>query len=191
MNWRHFLTKMLKCCYGISSRCENHEHILMFDYDNIEKDQIIKHLKKLQKEYGFSNFYLITTTNGYNAICLDKLVFGLIYSLGMDVSSPADRQFFKIANARGYYTLRFDIDKRLDMILGSSNKKYDKSLAHKLFLEWFFDTNIKNDKTFDENKNLILVQYPSLKNGYHAQKLEDYVTELKITKKRGLVHGIS
>lgn len=190
MIWRLSLTQTLKCCYGISSRCENYEHIIMLDYDRTTKDEVIEHIKRLQKEYGLSDFYLINTTNGFNAVCLDKLVFGLIYSLGMDVTSPADREFFRIANIRNYFTLRFDIDKRLDMILKSSSKKYDKSFAHKKFLEWFFDVQINQDKTFDENTNLVLVQYPSIKNGYHMQRIEDYVTDLKFQKKRGLHRGI-
>ena len=89
--------------------------------------------------------------------------------------SPADRDFFVYGFKRQYYVLRFDIDKRLVCILCNDSKKYTKSFAHKLFLEWFFDIVIR-DSNFDDNDRIDIIQYPSRKNGFHyvSKELPSY-----------------
>lgn len=163
--------KMIKCCYGISSKADNNNgHIFMIDYDGIGIDSVIDHLKQVQKEFNLSDIFVIKSTNGYNALSLDILFPSLIYSIGVSVESPADRNFFKYGFDRGYYTLRMDQDKTLHSILYNKSMTYDKSMAHKLFLEWFFDIYIDSDYCFNDNKTLNIIQYPSGKDGYHFCK---------------------
>lgn len=160
--------------------------MLMYDFDGVSLATVKTFIEHIQKEYGLDEFYIIQSTHGYNAICINKIAFGLIYSIGNSVFSPADRDFLRLANRRGYYTIRFDSDKKLVETMKNNSNKYDKSLAHALFLEWFFDIKIKREKTFDENTDLIIVQYSSQKNGYHTQFIEDYVTELNLLRARGV-----
>lgn len=171
------MNKMFKCCYGVSSKAGANEHTLFLDYDHIGLESVKTHLFYLQNEYSFSDIYIIKSTNGYNAICLDKIPLYLIFTLGNSVIAPVDRNFIKYGFQRGYYTLRFDNDKQLIEVLKSDNKKYDKSFAHKVFLEWFFRIKIDFDNTFDENTKLSIIQYPSTKNGYHIvpKELPNYM----------------
>ena len=175
--------KWVKCCYGISSKAdEKHGHVFMIDYDNVALDVVEVHLRQLQKTFGFSDFFIIESTHGFNAICLDIVSIGLIYSIGMSVESPADRDFFVYGFNRGYYTLRFDCDKILVKVLKNNSKKFEKSLCHKLFLEWYFDIYIDSDYRFNNVTSLKIIQYPSNKNGYHYvnKQLPSYLVGLKV-----------
>jgi hypothetical protein len=162
--------RMFKCCYGISSKADkNGGNALFLDYDKVTYEIVIEHLRYIQEEYSLSNIYLIKSTNGFNAVCLDVLPLSLCYAIGIDVMSPCDRPFFKYGYDRGYYTLRFDCDKTFFGIVRSDNNRYLKSLAHKNFLNWFFDPDlfIPPDDKFNGYSKVNLVQFPSDKDGYH------------------------
>ena len=172
--------KVVKCSYGVSSQCDHRaEHIFMIDYDGVSLENVREHLKYIQKELGLSTIFIIKSKHGYNALSLDKLPISLIYSYGTNILSPADRDFFKYGYGRNYYVLRFDQDKEIVEILPSDSKKYKKSEAHRIFMEFFFGLNIDYDNSFDDNQNIIFVQYPSNKNGYHDQEKLNYVEDLK------------
>lgn len=162
---------MFKCCYGISSKADQYEHVFMMDYDGYGLESVVNHLKLIQQEFNMSNIYIIESTNGYNAICLDTMALSLIYQIGNDIYSIADKDFVKYGFERGYYTLRFDEDKRLIRVLERRNERR-KSTAHALFLQWFFNIDIDFDKTFNENTKIKVIQYPSNKNGYHLFEKE-------------------
>lgn len=164
-------TVQVKVCYGISSRIDRYSHVVMMDYDDVSLEDVLLHTIQMQKEYDLSDFYIIKSTHGYNSICLDMLPLGLIYSIGIDIQSPADRDFFKYGFNRKYFVLRFDCDKQLLGIVTNDSKKYTKSLAHKKFLEWFFDILIR-DNNFDDNEKIDIIQYPSNKNGFHLVNKE-------------------
>ena len=164
-------TVQVKVCYGISSEVDRYSHVIMLDYDNISLEDVLLHIIQMQKEYDFSDFYVIKSTNGFNVMCLDMLPFSLIYSIGMNIESPADRDFFKAGFDRQQFTLRFDCDKTLLGIVTNNSKKYTKSLAHKKFLEFFFDILI-HDSNFDDNNKIDIIQFPSNKDGYHLVNKE-------------------
>lgn len=163
---------MLKCCYGISSQVNQFEHIFMIDYDHVDLKDITMHLIDLQQDYGLSDIYIIESTHGYNAVSLDCLPISLIYNIGMRVDCPGDRQFFRYGFNRGYYTMRFDKDKKLIGILKSKNHFYEKSIQHKKFLEWFFGITITIDDKFIDGNTIDVIQYPSTKNGFHLQECD-------------------
>lgn len=169
------MQQQLKCCYGISSKVDRYHHVFMIDYDNISLKDVLEHLIYIQKKFGLSDFYVIESTHGYNAICLDCMPISLIYNIGIQVDSPGDRKFFKIGLKQDFYTLRFDNDKKLVSILRSKNCFYEKSFQHKKFLEWFFDIDIP-DSNFIDKDGLTVIQYHSNKNGYHLVDCvkEDY-----------------
>ena len=170
----------INCCYGISSECDNFQHVLMMDYDGISLNTVKEHLKYIQKDYDLSDIYIIKSKHGYNAISLDKMQLSIIYHLGISVFSPTDRNFFKYGFERQYYVLRFDNDKELVEILKNNSSKYEKSLAHKLFLEFFFNMKI-NCNNLGHNTKLKIIQYPSYKNGFHSvpKNVDGYIDDLK------------
>lgn len=60
---------------GISSMCDDMKHILFLDYDNMQKDLVLKELLDMQDRFKLTPFYLFTTKEGnYHAICLTKLM---------------------------------------------------------------------------------------------------------------------
>ena len=90
-----------------------------------------------------------------------------------------DRDFVLYGYDRGYYTLRFDRDKKLEKIFNSVNHKFQKSNAHREFIEWFFDIDITKDIYFDCNHKFDVIQYPSDKNGYHVQRVKNCMELMK------------
>ena len=165
------MKQQVKCCYGISSKVEKNGHVIMFDFDGVSYDHVVNYLDNVMKKYDFSDFYIIKSEHGYNAICLDIIPLSLIYSIGIAIKSPADRNFFIYGFKRDYLVLRFDNDKALLGVLKNDSRKYEKSMAHKMFLEWFFDIRI-TDSNFNDITKLDIIQYPSNKNGYHLQDKE-------------------
>jgi len=159
-------TVQVKVCYGVSSKIDQYNHVIMLDYDNVDLKDVLIHVIEMQKQYNLSDFYIIKSTHGFNVICLDMLPISLICSIGNAIESPADRDFFKYGADRQYLTLRFDCDKELLGIVTNKSKAYIKSLAHKKFLEFYFDILI-HDSNFDDNDKIDIIQYPSNKNGYH------------------------
>jgi len=156
-----------KCCYGVSSITKDNRHVFMLDYDNAFYSDVYNDLLELQSLYNLSDIYIIKSTNGYNAICLDKITLNLVYNFGIH-SSMIDQHFIKYGFKRGYYVLRFDNDKKIKTVLPNTSIKYEKSKPHAQFLNMFFGTKIKYDNdNFDKNSKLDLIQYPSDKNGYH------------------------
>jgi hypothetical protein len=174
------MKKNFKCCYGISSKTDA-GNILMFDYDQKDLYNFRQYLLYIQKSYNLSNIYIMSSKHGYNAICLDVMPLYIIYNIGIDILSPCDKNFFKYGYRRGYFTLRFDIDKKLIEILKSENRLYEMSIGHKLFLEWFFSIKIENCNKFNYSSKITIIQYPSNKNGYHSidKELPDYLEVLK------------
>lgn len=173
-------------CYGISSKADDkHGHVIFWDYDDNDFLIFLKYLERMQKMYNLSDIYIIKSTNGYNALCLDIVNAGVIFDMGTNVFSPCDRDFYKYGYQRGYYTLRFDRDKILENVLISHNTPtYKKSFAHKVFLEWFFASDnlkIDYDNFFNDYTKLKIIQYPSKKNGFHTvdKDLPNYFDVLK------------
>ena len=156
-----------KYCYGVSSRAIENKHVFMIDFDNVSFKTVTEYLIHVQNKMDFSDIYIIETKNGYNAICLDKIPFLYIPYLGNSVFSPADRSFLRFGFKRGYYVLRFGSDKKLVAVLKNKSTRYEKSLAHKKFLEWFFDISIECYPV-DGNTMLDIVRYHSDKHGFHV-----------------------
>lgn len=173
------MVKKIDCCYGISSLVPNDgKHIFMIDYDHVSFYSIVEDLHRIQAVYGLSDIYVIESTNGYNALSFDKLPLKLNYEIGIQ-SILTDRDFVLYGFDRGYYTLRFDKDKKLERVLPTTFNKFPKSNAHREFMEWFFKKDIKKDSLFDDNKKLDIIQYPSDKNGYHVQKIRSCMELVK------------
>jgi hypothetical protein len=170
---------LLKCCYGITSKANENEiqgHCLFLDYDKKDRACVIEHLNYIQYEYHLSDIFVIKSTNGFNAVVLDVLPLAECLRIMIDVSSPIDRDFATYGFNRGYYTLRFGSDKELFMIIPSAKRSYERSLAHKKFLEFFFGIQIKDDGSFNDFTKLGIIQFPSDKDGYHytGRVIPDY-----------------
>lgn len=163
-------SKIMKCCYGISSDAGlkgQFGHTFFADADHVKPSEFIAWLKKVQDEWGLSNIYVIRTEHGLNACSCDIMPLLHIGDIQNRIDSPCDRDFFKYNSARGYLTLRFGHDKELLCILPSMSRKYVKSNALRLFLNWYFDIEIEPMGRFNMTTKVTIVQYCSDKNGHH------------------------
>jgi hypothetical protein len=162
------MKQKVRCCYGISSKVQNsNKHIFMMDYDNKNINDIIIDLKRIQENIYLSEIYIIKSMNGFNALSIDCIMPYRIFTEGNDNLSCCDRKFVIQGNKQGFYTLRFGSDKKLYKILPSFSDIHEKSLAHKLFLEWFFDIKINNNTNINEMPNINIIRYSNSKYGYH------------------------
>ena len=175
------MKQIYKYCYGITSKTNTqqvYDHVFMMDFDGVNLKTVTEYLSSLQQQHDIGTIYIIKTKNGYNAIGLDKLPLVFIYQWGQTCYSPCDRVFLKLGLERNKFILRFGSDKKLVSELRNDSHKYEKSLAHKKFLEWFFDIDIDNCYPVDGNTMLEIVRYHSDKHGYHIMR-KDYGKEEK------------
>jgi len=162
------MKKILKTCFGISSLCNDKKHVLFYDADcehsKLNLFKVENDIRKMQICGNLSTFYILKSTNGYNAFCLDKLDLQLIHNLLSTYGSMVDGDFIKYGFKRGYYTLRIDKDKKFLKELLSYNLK-KKSKGHKILFEQYFHMLIENDG-FDNSKHIDIIRYPSKKDGF-------------------------
>lgn len=156
---------MNKTCLAISSLCNDNQHILMLDIDeNISLEEVLMYCTPIINKYNLSDIYVINSTKGYNLFSLDKLPFNFIKMIGQEFPI-FDKQFLVFGYRRGYYDLRLGVDKKY-ITKVDGNKYVNKSNAHRLFFNWFFDLNIENDAFFDHETKIGIVEYESEKYGY-------------------------
>lgn len=150
---------------GITSYCKDSKHVLFFDFDGNELDEIVFQLKKLQEYYILSNFYIFENDkpNSYHAICLDK--FGLYEAIEIIVQTSADYGFKRapLRYALKKWVLRCDEKgsrakpKHL-FTLKTNNNRYEKSNAHRNFLKMNYGIRI-GKKGFDKEDELDCFEY--------------------------------
>lgn len=163
-------TKILKTI-GINSICQDGYNIIMLDYDINKKDTnsiqfMIDEITNLIVKYRLSNFYLIESTNGYNAFCIDKITINLLKQIFNDCPL-VDKMFKKLSIKKGYSTIRIGSDKEYKLTIGFSCRStlYIKSKVHANALIYYFGVPIKNIKPFDNSTFVKLCKYENLKYG--------------------------
>lgn len=157
--------KYSKVCFGITSRCFDNKHILFFDYDIKNINVVSAELEYLQKLFGLSYIYIISTDNGFNAFCLDKFSFNdiiVIYSRCEVIC----QDFVKYCIKRGYFTLRMSKYKKLCSIIKSNSFIHEKSNAHKKFFKDIMVYHFNDSNNFDTSQTVVLESYGSNKHGY-------------------------
>lgn len=172
---------LIKACYGISSLCIDESnkdskalnllkdnHVIYYDVDISKrvgnKTRIISELRLLQIKYNLGNFYILESTHGYNAFCIDKIPFILLKNIFSD-SFFVDKNFVKYGLKRGYFTLRLGEDKKyIGFVENPSSNQ--KSLIHKIVFSTLWDIPIELNNC-DKNRLCDIIRFPSDKNGHH------------------------
>ncbi len=146
--------------HGITSRCYGGAHVLFFDYDGLEFEEMIEELDFLIQEFQLSTFYLFKNDRekSFHAICLDK--FSLYEAIDIISRTSADKGFKKapILFKQKRWILRvLPKNKRKKPefigIIKSHYSEYQTSTAHKLFIEEHYGLKlpkIKNEDGFDK-----------------------------------------
>lgn len=158
----------LKTCFGISSECNDGKHILFLDYDKKELPKIIDELKTFQMIYTLSDFYILSTENGYNVICLDKFDFSDLLDI-YEHSKLIDSKFVRYCRIRRHFTLRMDGSKKMEFVLTSTNKYRQKSNAHRIFFRDVMNYNIIDGSKFDRETSIYLESFFSRKHGIYLK----------------------
>ena len=57
---------------GVASATEDNKDILLIDYDNTEKEVILRDYRLIQERFHLPQSYLFKTNNGYHVACLIK-----------------------------------------------------------------------------------------------------------------------
>lgn len=118
----------------------------------------------MQKLFNLSTFYIITTENGYNAFCLDKITLKQLLDV-YKASYFVCQDFVKYCLNRGHFTLRINAEKQLILIVYSNSKTFIKSNAHKEFFKTIFDYHFNNNSCFDNDTKIIWDSWESIKHG--------------------------
>ena len=143
----------------ISSYCGNGEHIIIWDFDQIEMYDILKALSKIQDFHGLGSIYIFKSVWGYNALCLDKIFVEEVYNIKY-YTRWADYWHTKIGYEQGNWSFKINSDKYFFKILLPTKNHKDRvqSNAHKIFLQKYFDINSFEGK-FDNSNDVIIESY--------------------------------
>lgn len=107
--WRLYigLTHSVKV-KGVNSNLPDRRHILMWDFDNKEGEDVINSLVAIQKKFKLSRIFLLNTglDGHYHAYCFKAISWAMaLYILAS--TKHLDSTYFKIGIIRGFYTLRY------------------------------------------------------------------------------------
>lgn len=124
----------------------------------------MQEIEKLQFIYNLSDFYILSTENGYNAFCLDKLPFNDLLVI-YEQSKLICKDFIKYCTKRNHFTLRMSGYKELIFIVTSKNCNFQKSNAHKYFFNNIMNYDFNSIKKFDTETIIKVESYNSTKHG--------------------------
>jgi len=92
---------------GVNSILDDKKHILLWDFDDVEEQEVWASLKHIQKKEHLPTIYLLHTSNGnhYCAYCFKRCDWWTCKRI--IASTPyTDEEYFKYGVNRGYFTLR-------------------------------------------------------------------------------------
>ena len=148
---------------GYTNRTEDGLYIITLDYDNLDQDDVINDIRRLQYEFALSDFYVFNSGNGFHAVCLDKVT--LLELRNIMENSSIDPNYMRVPFISGkrLWVLRLtNKDDKEVFYSGTIKSSYGKnrqSQAHAILLNNLFDLGIKLIYS-DGEKHLKLASYP-------------------------------
>lgn len=126
---------------GVNSKLSDGLHLIMWDFDNVNRYEVIEILEKIQQRFKLPPVYIICSgyESNFHAYCFDAVSWAkLLYILA---STPKlDQMYFKIGVIRGYFTLRITRKQAGDFteahILPSNIPELVNPLKIKSFIEY-------------------------------------------------------
>jgi len=145
---------------AISSKTQDGNHILFWDFDNIRYYDVLKSLGKTQSYNGLGMIYIIDSEHGYNAFCLDKFFIEHAYNIKY-FTRFADFSHTDIGYKNNSWCLRLSKTKKLiDTLLPTdSHVNREQSNAHLLFFNKFFGISLQTCGYFDSLKEVQIESY--------------------------------
>lgn len=93
---------------GVNSKLnEDGRHMLLWDFDGVKLDDVVKTLNDLQVEFALPSIHVLCSTvdGNWHAYCFESLPWAeMLYILLR--TTGLDQQFLKLGVFRGYMTLR-------------------------------------------------------------------------------------
>lgn len=145
---------------AISSKTEDDKHILIWDFDNVDKYDMLKALSKTQSFHGLGVIYIFKSSHGFNAVCLDKFNIKEANHIKFNTRF-SDYWHTKIGYKQGNWSWRIGEDKKYMRLLFPTDNWDNRiqSLAHFQFMEKQF--GLKNyDGIFDSFTKIDIESYP-------------------------------
>lgn len=152
---------------GMTSYCKNGHHVLFFDFDGNNLNEVVFQLRILQAEYGLSQFYLFEndTENSFHAVCLDKLPLSEAIEIIHQTTADASFKYAPLRYAMKKWVLRVDSKgerekpKYLFQLVPLDTGERNKSNPHRMFLNLNYKMKIKKDRLFDNENKMDFFKY--------------------------------
>lgn len=93
---------------GVNSKLENGNHILMWDFDNMQIGDICEELHKIQNRYFLSDIHILETNKkegNFIAYCFTEVTFQRAVEI-ISATQGIDFNHLRLGVFRGYFTLR-------------------------------------------------------------------------------------
>lgn len=167
--------KKPQVCMGFSSRTKDGFHILLLDYDDVEKYVVLEDIKRLQTEQGLPPAYLFTTgvstENGeevgnFHVVFLSKVFASEAYELMKQTHIDANFHDSPIRTKYKSWVLR------MGSKVGSKKPKFLRIID-------YAPQPISDFPISTAHKNLLSKLYPKIKHPDYA-KLEDGLNDIRI-----------
>jgi len=142
----------------VTSKTTDNMHVLIWDFDNIDLDAVLRSLSYTQKINGLGYIYIFKTLHGFNAICLDKFHIKEAREIKLNTRF-SDYWHTKLGYIQGAWRWFINNkDKKLIKILSytSNYKKRQQSNAHRLYLKKIYDIDINFGK-FDKFTSIDII----------------------------------
>lgn len=107
IQFRVYMSKLEKRT-GVCSQQFNKpdSHVLLWDFDYSELDDIVKSLMDIQKQYNLPSIYVIQSSpDSYHAYCFTSRTFREIINI-LSATKQIDMTYLRLGIVRGYFTLR-------------------------------------------------------------------------------------
>lgn len=91
---------------GITSRVDGGGHILMWDFDDADRDNVVDSLAEIQTRFGLPVIKIVRTRDrGFHAYCFKRLHWAEVLRI-LHYTRLVDQEWLKLSAWRGYLTLR-------------------------------------------------------------------------------------
>lgn len=91
---------------GITNKCRDGRYVIFLDYDQVPEEWVVEEVQFLMTEHLLGDFHIFKTTNGYHAICTDKVSLHDLVAVMRDSSTDEAYKYVPLRRARRVWTLR-------------------------------------------------------------------------------------
>ncbi len=104
----HFSFEKVTIVTGVNSKIDEHNHFLMWDFDDKPLSLVMESLLAVQKRFNLPAITILSTgkPGGYHAYCFKRYSFIEVQEI-LASTRNLDKNYLALGIGRGYFTLRF------------------------------------------------------------------------------------